>query len=148
MISMVDYNPVHIDRLKRRSCYNGFSSMKDNINNVLVSKTGQAKSLIDGDVVVAVVGYTILHSGVAEFWSVTGDDLQKRPIAFHKVVSYLVDHAFKELKLHRAQVLVKASYACGKRWAESLGFVQESFMKRFGPGGEDYIQFVKLGDIV
>lgn len=144
MIEAVKYHPDHFDKIRRRDVYAGFSAMKESISSLMAVKSCEALTLFDGDIVLAVFGYTFFHPKAIEFWGVTGEDIKTKPYEFHKFAKSLLRSVLVDLDLNRAQVLVKGDFTAGKRWAEVLGFVQESVMKKFGPNGEDYSMYVKV----
>lgn len=97
-----------------------------------------AHTFFIGDTVIAVLGCSLLWPGVAEYWTILSEGIQRAPIEFHKLVKRLTDFYFKELKLRRAYSHVKADFHAGKRWVKSLGYEFEGTMRAFGKSGEDY----------
>ncbi len=96
------------------------------------------------DKVYAVVGLTFLWDGVAEAWALLTETVSEFKIAFHKRILNGIQFYTEKMKIKRMHISVKADFKKGIEWAESLGFKKESLMKKWGPEGADYYQYVRL----
>ena len=100
--------------------------------------------LLDGKVI-GIVGAFFYFKNVAEAFGVYSDDINKCKVSFHKAVKQTLNNFFVQHSLHRLQMVVRADYLEGQRWAEGLGFSAEGFMHKYGPTGLDYFMYGKVG---
>jgi len=106
-------------------------------------RTAAITFLLD-DSPVAIIGWFRLSHSVLQVWSVLSDDVSKKPISFYKSVLNLIEYAFDSMKINRMQMSVRVGYNKGVRFAESLGFVLEGVMFKYGDDGSDYYLFSRV----
>jgi hypothetical protein len=103
-----------------------------------VALAGPAWSALDGGRSIACAGFTFPWEGRAVAWAVLGD-CGARMLR----VTRAVRAALARCPSERIECQVKADFAPGLRWAETLGFAREAFMPRFCRG-EDFWSYVIL----
>lgn len=107
-------------------------------------KAGQAISMLVNGVVVAIIGVVIVNKATAEVWSITSEEVKKHPIEFQRNVTALLEAYKNVAKIKRLQITVRSDFNEGTRWAESLGFVKEGLMKKYGSDGHDHYLYGRV----
>ncbi len=109
---------------------------------------GMANAIVwtvhEDDKVYAVFGLTFLWNGVAEGWALLTDKISEFKFALHKRILNAIKFYVEKMDIKRLQITVKSDFEKGIKWAEALGFEKESLMKKWGPEGADYYQYVRL----
>lgn len=141
MIRLEEVQHWHIDQIVPRAVYKnenltGLSGLIGN-NDVF------SCAVVKDDLVLAIVGGTIMWEGMAHAWAIISDHVKKFPIEFHKQVKRLLESSIAELKLHRLEVTVKANFDMGRKWLESLGFEYEARLYQYGIDKSDYLLFAR-----
>lgn len=93
---------------------------------------------------VACFGCAPLWKGVAEMWSVIGNNARTHPIAMTKTGISFADICEIYFHLHRLQITVKTSDKRANSWARAIGFTFESTMKQYSSDSEDYNLMVRI----
>lgn len=96
--------------------------------------------LIDGKVA-ACAGVATFWPGMGEAWAVVTELGRQHRREVHRAVKTIFGSIVRDGGYHRIQADVVANFAVGRRWAEHLGFEFESFMRKYGPRGEDYVRY-------
>ena len=135
-MTVVDFKPEHLQKIHVKDIHAG------EVPNTVMT---YAKTIMDEDHPVAIIGGFRFTPSVIHLWALVSDDVRKRPIAFHKLVKNLLAYLCKQHHLKRIQMDVKADYLEGQKWAESLGFKQEGLMRGFGVHGEDFYLYGRVG---
>lgn len=109
-------------------------------------KSGQALMWtikLNGEIV-AVLGLTLIYSGVAEAWSLTSELVNKCPKSYFKAVKHLLEATQKELNIHRFQMHIRSELFYLHRWAKKIGFKPEGELKKFGPDKSDHHIYARV----
>lgn len=95
--------------------------------------------------VICLAGLRKLHPGVAEGWAIMAKDMPQYRRWLHRTVKTMLDEHIRFMGLRRVQISVEASFQAACRWAEHLGFVNETpnGMRRFGPNGEPHFMYAR-----
>ncbi len=132
MIEIVEYRPEHMARVKPEAVDGDLS--------------GPAVTFMDGESPIAVFGWNFVTRGTVQVWAILGEGIHRRKKSFHKAVKELIAASFGKCVVNRMQMSVKVGFERGRAWALSLGFTQESVMRRYGSDGSDYWLFVRFKD--
>lgn len=141
MIKAEELQEWHLEQIIPRVEYKGEDVRK--LSAVIGSERVFAAALVDNDLVLAIVGGNIIWDGVVSAWAVISESVKGCPIQFHKEVLNLVNTAF-DMKIHRMDFTVKASFVEGNKWALALGFEHEATLYKYGPNMEDYNLYVRF----
>lgn len=144
MIDLVDYKSEHIDKMAIRTAYEHDGDIKSQIDRTIKQCTTVCKTAVAGDEVLAVLGATQVHHGVAEVWAITSDSIKNHKIGFHKLVLKLLKYVETELKLHRMQMTVRCDFKEGNKWAKALGFSVESVLGQYGPDKSSHVMYARF----
>lgn len=130
----------HIEAIKPRSVYrNEPLDLKGLVGNDKIF----ASAVVQGEVVLAIIGGTIQWEGVAHCWAIISDSIKNCPVEFHKKVKWLIESTFTGINLHRLEATVKADFSMGIRWLNSLGFEYEGTLRQYGVDRSDYQLFAR-----
>lgn len=90
------------------------------------------------------LGVKKLWNGVGEAWSLCNEGIHKyiRELLYYSRL--YIDKAFNDYGFHRLQAHVRADWIKSIMFDEKLGFVEEAFLEKYGPNGEDYILFGRV----
>jgi hypothetical protein len=102
---------------------------------------GPAWTGLVNDEVACCAGVMLLYSGVGEAWAVMTNVGRQHSLFVHRQVSRILRDIIRHQRLRRVQADVIESFVAGRRWAESLGFTQESEMRLAGPRGETLVRY-------
>jgi hypothetical protein len=142
MIKFIPSTMEHIDQLVLSEVFEHKDALM--YGKLNIAEGSPAISIMNDDKVIGIVGAIFLFPKVMEVYGLFSDELKKNPVAFHKGMKTLADGAFANFHVHRIQIVVKADYLEGQRWAETLGFEAECVMPKYGPNGDDYVLFGRV----
>lgn len=143
---MVDVVPLieeHFIGFTPKAIFEDINSVQ-NLRAAFAAGAPMFSLLLDGKVI-GIVGALFYFKNAAEAFGVYSDDISKCKVSFHKAVKKTINEFFVGRQLHRLQMVVRADYLEGQRWAEGLGFSAEGFMHKYGPTGLDYFMYGKVG---
>ena len=113
------------------------ANMENNSRDIL--------SLLGKEGLICIAGMNYLRKGVGELWLIPGTLVEKNKLEFYKTVKSLIyGYVFKELGMHRLEMAIKADWEKGLKWAKSLGFSKEGYMREWNDKREDHILFAKV----
>ena len=146
---MIEIRPTQygdFDKIKAKECYGGDPLLTSRHNNMVHEKAVVMHTIVESSTggVIGVIGFNKIWDGVVRAWAVFGEDVQKYPIAFHKMVLKLIEHYTFILKIWRIEITVLCGFKQGMKWAEALGFIQEGIMKKFGPNKADFYLYARV----
>lgn len=147
-MNVVPFHPGHLRRMRLRdgdSHVLGYLNGLSDDDDVKI-RFGDAYTGLDGDKVVVCAGVVPLHAGVGQAWCILSSHADQYPVAVTRaVLRFLADDATNE-RYHRIQAEVKAGWEKAERWAEVLGFENEtpSSMRAFGADGADYCLYARV----
>lgn len=101
-------------------------------------------AVMDGDVVVAILGLTVLHDGVAQNWAIISAEVKKHPVAFPRLALRALETMVQDLGLRRVQMTVRNDFPRGVAFAQWLGFKYEGTLRKYGPDGSDYFMYARV----
>lgn len=111
---------------------------------VAYAEAGPAATFLAGGDAIAIAGLAMMWPGVAEGWALVGPGAARHPAAFRRAVGRAIETVRREKRLHRLQFAVLANHGRARRLARSLGFEEEGPLRRYGPGGEDFVRYARL----
>lgn len=146
---MIELRPTQygdFDKIKIKACYGGDPTLTSRHNSMVQEKGILMHTIVESSTggVIGVIGFNKIWDGVVRAWAVFGVDVQRYPIAFHKLILRLIEHYTFILKIWRIEITVLCSFNQGIKWAESLGFIREGCMKKFGPDGSDFYLYARV----
>lgn len=134
-IRVIPFEPDHLEQIKIQEYQQG--ECPKTILTV-------AFTLIRGEEIIAIIGGFPFVPGVIHFWALLSESVKKYPIDFHKNCLKVIAWYEKTEKPRRTQFEVRATYAKGCKWAESLGMEREGLMRKWGPDGSDYYLYARV----
>lgn len=145
MINVSVYQKGDIYQLQKiKKFFDVRTGVLQRVDQVSEDKDTHVRTIRDKSGVIAIIGGTILWPGNMEIWSVTGEDINKYPIAYLKLVRELIERFQAVLKIRRFQ----CQGICGNpqldKWFKSIGFKREAIMEKYGPQGEDFYLYARV----
>jgi hypothetical protein len=132
---VADYEPKHLEKLQPRLCHQGEVPKHIMTHSITV---------LNGDQPIAILGGFKMSPKIIQIWALLSDEIQKCPIAFHKICLKVLEFYEMKEKPRRMQIDVRVDYPTGQRWAESLGFVQEGCMQAYAPDGSSSYLYARV----
>ena len=97
-----------------------------------------ARSLFDGDDLVAILGVWPMWPGAGRCWTMLPPETLRRfPKSIHQQASELLAFIVKRDSLIRVEAIVIEGHEAGRRWIERLGFEHEALMRNYGIQGQN-----------
>jgi hypothetical protein len=140
----IPYKHGHLDLMEIRGNQLPRQEITRKIESGIETKEIVARTVLLDGKPVAIVGLTLLWTGVAEAWSLLSHDIQIKPVSFHKTVQTLLKEMEDIHQLFRVQATVRSDYRTGIRWLMGLGFELEALMKKYGPEHEDHFLYARV----
>lgn len=100
---------------------------------------------INGEAV-ACGGILPMWHGVGEGWVLASHKIHGHTISIPRIIYDILDELMDKHGYWRIQGATLANWKQGLRFARFLGFEKEGLMKRYGPGGEDYVRHARVKD--
>ncbi len=142
MIKIVEFRIDHLVGFKQSESNMDLELV---MNENIINPSREVVSLIGNDGLICIAGMNCLREGVAELWLIPGIKVVENKLEFYKSVKALIyGYVFKELGLHRLEMAIRADWKKGLKWAKSLGFHQEGYMKHWNKEREDHILFARV----
>lgn len=120
------------------------TGVRERVDELANHPGAHLRTISDETGVIAILGGSLLWPGNMEIWSVTGEGINKYPIAYVKLCRELLDGIREILKIWRFQ----AAGLCGNpqldKWFRSIGFKKEAVMEKYGPDGKDYYLYARI----
>lgn len=140
MISFLPSKPEDLDHLELSDVFEHKDALM--YGKLAIAQGSPAITIRDSSKkVIGILGGMFLFPNVMEAYGLFSKDIKKHKKEFHKGIKAIADNAFINFHVHRIQLVVKADYLEGQRWAETLGFEAETVMPKYGPNGDDYVLF-------
>jgi hypothetical protein len=143
-VELVPFELSHLEQIQQRPVFHDKPQIRESVKELMIRPGSHMGTIKLGEKILAVVGIVQIRAGFAEAWTLTSDEIKEAPLGFHKMVLAMIRHAEKRYSIRRLQMTVKADYADGKRWAESLGFVKEGVMRHFDVDGSNHILYARV----
>lgn len=96
-------------------------------------------SMKSGDIMVAIIGASLISEGVWEGWIFTGSEVKKYAKSLVREARDFSDWALS-VDIHRLQIAVLEE---NRKWAESIGFQFESIVKNYH-SKKDHFMYIKV----
>lgn len=105
---------------------------------------GKAFTLTRSGRPVVCAGAHLALPGVVEGWAMVGAEAGRGALlpAVRGIGAFLYDLPWADVR--RVQTTVRLDFAAGHRMARLLGFVREGTLRRYGPGGSDFVMYAKV----
>ena len=100
----------------------------------------------DEGIVICLAGFRLLRPRTAEGWAIMSTAMPAHWRWMHRTVAQMLPEHIRLLNLRRVEITVEATFLQGQRWAEALGFVNETpdGMAQFGPNGERHYLYARV----
>lgn len=145
MIKVLTFEKEH---LKRMDNPKDFYKREGDVLASLMCLEGMpnniAMSFEYNDKILGVLGASMYWPGVMQAWAILTDTIKERPIEFHKCAKRVIETYALAFKLFRMQMEVRMDCPDNMKWAEALGFSQESVLKCYGADKSDYYLYARL----
>ena len=106
---------------------------------------GPAYTMLEDDAPIATAGVYILWAGVGEAWMhLSLYATEHRPLALYRWTDRMLAAIIKDHRLRRVQAPICRSMLANRRFIESLGFIPEGTMHRWGPDDRDYTMYARV----
>jgi len=106
------------------------------------SKSIYSYIVLEGTEPIGAFGLFTIWNGVGEAWLMSSPRLNKFPVFLVKNFRQLSDEVLRR-GLHRIQILVHNTKTLA-RWAETLGFEYEGFLRKYTADGQDILIYSKV----
>lgn len=103
-----------------------------------------ARTLVDGDDVLAIVGVAELWDGVGTVWTLLSDESRKHGVLLTKGVRRYIKMLHEERGYWRLQATVKRFDEPARLWIIRLGFSYEGTMVAYGPDATTHDMYASL----
>lgn len=130
--------------LNPRSLFATEEGLEGRLKASLKSENSYAICMVKDEVPMAVLGATLLFSGVAQLWMVTTDECEKNRFFFCKFVSDYYMKLVVRFNLHRIQFSARSDSEVARRFARFVKFEPEGVMRKYGADKTDYIMYSRL----
>jgi hypothetical protein len=142
-MNIVYFRPEHLKRLSLQNAqqYFGQQLTDPDYGRVLLD-AGPCFTGMRGDEVIICAGVFEVWENRAMAWALLSKNAAANMLAIHKAVrGYLLQAPYR-----RIEATVDAGFEDGRRWAEMLGFVQETPepMRAFLPNGGDCYLYARV----
>ena len=97
-----------------------------------------------GDKPAFAAGMYLKWRGSGEVWALTSRLVERYPVSFHTSVVRMLEETVQKWGLWRVEAVIQEEHAVSRKWAERLGFEEESVSRLFGPRGETFMRYVKF----
>jgi hypothetical protein len=140
-MKLVPFRPEHLAqiRLTERDM-----KLMVGINPLPMLQAGPAFTLLNEKSVIAIGGIAMLWRGVGEAWAIPSTEVEKHPLAFHRVIKKMIDIIQQNKNLHRVQASINEDHEKSHKWVKALGFKREGKMNGYGPNGENFIRYARV----
>ena len=142
MIDIIPAVPSDLDQLELKEIFEHKDALV--CGKAVIRAGNPAFSIIADLKVIGVFGGTYLYPGVMEVFGLFSEEIKTHRFSFHKACLELVKGAFEKYNVHRLQIVVRADYREGQKWANVLGFLAEGTLRKFGPDKHDYIIYGRV----
>jgi RimJ/RimL family protein N-acetyltransferase len=139
MIRVVQFHHEHLKLFTPTRIFMGETSDGQESSN-----SGYAHTILNDDTLIGCVGGVVVWKGVAEVWCCFSEAIHQNPLAVTRTIHDFLGEYRTKLNLHRIQAYVRVGYPMAKRWAESLGFVEEGILKGMGVDKGDYYMMAQV----
>ena len=148
MIEIVPYEAWHATNILERGLNNGAPESTYSFGHVVndMGVDGQSFTGIQDGVVIACGGVLPMWPGVGEGWVLASGEIHNNKFATVRICRSILQKIMDDYGYWRIQGATLANWESGVKFARMLGFVNEGLMKRFGPGGEDYLRHARVID--
>jgi RimJ/RimL family protein N-acetyltransferase len=96
----------------------------------------------DGEVV-AIAGAVRLWDGVATYWMLTSDLVDKYPVGFIRACKRGLESLHKCFGIHRLEASIAAGHDVSEKWAQYMGFECEGVMRAYSPSKSDHYRYAR-----
>lgn len=107
---------------------------------VRMAAGGSAFTLRTCDRVLCVAGVVRVHDGAATAWAVMAPGCWGHMGEMTRKIRDYLDG----LNYRRIDMLVRADFAAGHRWARHLGFAREALLRCWAPDGGDMVMHARI----
>lgn len=96
--------------------------------------------------IIAIGGVVLLWDKVGSGWVLTSDLLLKYKIWTHRAIKEILELAVVKYNLHRIESIILKDHCISQKWAERLGFENETpnGMKKYDSEGNDYYLYARI----
>lgn len=97
---------------------------------------------LDDGTLCACAGIVVPWPGLGMAWAVVSPVGTRHPVGVHRAVLWGLHYLARDMGLRRVETTVRADFPRGRRWAQALGFQEESLMPKYGADGSDHLRYV------
>lgn len=140
IVSLVNFEPYHIDLIDLKEGQNFVSSNKELV--AAQAKNNLAMTMVIDGRIIGCGGVVRMWDGVGEVWLVVGDCLPDYQIMVCKTAKNfikLIDPIY-----HRLQMAVNINNPEAAKFAEYLGFINPYLMREYDSLKQDYFLYERL----
>lgn len=144
---MVPFLPWHIPMIRPGELEYGIFDGLDHANflNGQITLTGPAWSAINGAGVEASCGVEIRRPGFGSAWFIGSDEIRRHATFLARTVDRMMRMVEANCHLRRLEVVCREDCVKARRWIDWLGFDLEAEMMGWGPKGETYCLYARVG---
>lgn len=139
-----EYEDLHRIVLPNEAPCNDVRSMLTDSDESRVQLRYNAKTMTDGNQILAIAGVAPLWKGVGTVWTLISEEAKEDGVRLSLGVRRLVDMAYTERDYWRLQATVKRGDEPARLWIVGLGFVFEGTMIAYGPDGTTHDMYARV----
>lgn len=145
MFELATFLPEHVKEIDPHPAYQGAKESMAHSSEAFFKSSGCYSSsiMIDGKVE-GCLGLVMEWDKTAYAWSYLSKKACLHPYSLSKLVSKLLNMYEIGLCLDRISATTRCDSLVSRRWLQSLGFVQEGIMRKYGPDGSDYALYARV----
>lgn len=83
---------------------------------------------------------------VASLCLVTTDEFPPVALAFTRFLRNILFEELRRGGVHRIECVTMADFTAARRWIKLLGLGEEALLRKYGQGGEDFVQFAWVAE--
>lgn len=129
------YSREYLEKYTPREVEKEDPNWKEDVHELAVK--GVTTVIFYEDVPIMFLGHVVISPGVAECWSLIGEEMKEDSFFLTRFVSRYVDSLMALYKWRRFQCVVDSNYPDHERFVQLLGFQKEGLMRKLGPMGQD-----------
>lgn len=139
-VDIVPFEPWHLDWLQRAPSQGAAFPPVTMTHARALQVAGPSFSAFVGAHVVACAGVVEFWQGRSQVWAMVAEDLAR----YQEPIEEAVTRFLEGYSVRRVECVIDPRAQFALEWASRVGFVFESEMKGYTPGGDDQLMLVRM----
>lgn len=143
----VEVRPEHLEQIALKRPEGNPDTFNDWVSGLVANiARGYAKTFMMDDHIIAIAGVTPLWGKVGEAWIMSSIHASPHAVALALSAKRMFAQIEEELGYDRIQAAVDVSDGGTRKWLEKMGFIVESYPKKYLLNGRDAVMLVRIKD--